>query len=85
MDDVDADQVREGLEEALDVIRTTAGVAAAAVRAASEHADALDDRWVAEGRLVLADDRDRWPELVRLGLGMSVAYAVLLGWSVGPG
>ena len=46
---------------------------------ASEHADALQDQWVAEGRLVLADSRDRWPEVVRFGLGMSVAYAVLLG------
>ena len=79
MADVDVDQVREGLEEALDVVRATGESPQQLFGSASEHADALQDQWVAEGRLVLADRRDRWPELVRFGLGMSVAYAVLLG------
>ena len=79
MADVDVDQVREGLEEALDVVRATGESPHRLFGSASEHADALRDQWVADGRLVLADNRDRWPELVRLGLGMSVAYAVLLG------
>ena len=79
MADVDVDQVREGLEEALDLVRATGESPQQLFGSASEHADALQDRWVAEGRLVLADRRDRWPELVRFGLGMSVGYAVLLG------
>ena len=79
MADVDVDQVREGLEEALDLVRATGESPQQLFGSASEHADALQDLWVAEGRLVLADRRDRWPELVRFGLGMSVAYAVLLG------
>jgi len=79
MDDVDVDQVREGLEEALDVVRATGESPQQLFGSASEHADALQDQWVTEGRLVLADSRDRWPEVVRFGLGMSVAYAVLLG------
>ncbi len=79
MSDVDVDQVREGLEEALDVVRATGESPEQLFGSASEHADALQDQWIAEGRLVLADNRDGWPEVVRLGIGMSVAYAVLLG------
>jgi hypothetical protein len=85
MRDVDIDQVGEGLEEALDLVRATGESPEQLFGAATEHADALYDQWVAEGRLVLADGRERWPELVRLGIGLSVACAVLLGvaWWVG--
>ena len=47
MDDVDVDQVREGLEEALDVVRATGESPQQLFGSASEHADALQDQWVA--------------------------------------
>ena len=38
-----------------------------------EHADALQDRWVAEGRLVLADGETAGRDARAVRLGMSVA------------
>lgn len=76
---VDADQVREGLEEALALVRETQESPQDLYGTAREHADALHDRWLAEGRLVLTDtDRTSWPDALGLGLGLSAAYAVLL-------
>ena len=49
MRDVDADQVRDGLEEALALVRATAGVAAGALRDGDEHADALLDQLARRG------------------------------------
>lgn len=80
MRDVDADRVRDGLEEALALVRDTRESPEDLYGTAPEHADALYDRWLAEGTLVLADSaRTSWPDAIRLGLGLSAAYAVALG------
>lgn len=77
---VDVRQVRDALDEALALVRETQMSPEELFGTACEHADALHDQWVSEGRLVLVDPtRQTWPEAVRLGLALSVTYAVLLG------
>lgn len=79
MRDVDADQVRDGLEEALALVRETQESPEDLFGTSSQHADALWARWHADGRLVLTGPvTQSWPEVIRLGLGMSAAFALLL-------
>lgn len=76
--DVDPDLVRDGLEQALAVVRTSGESPTALFGDPSEHAAALYDEWLSEGRLTLtAPIRTTWPEGVRLGLGLSTAYVLL--------
>ena len=78
MRDVDPDLVRDGLEQALAVVRTSGESASALFGDPSEHAAALYDEWSSEGRLTLiALTRTTWPEALRLGTGLSAAYAVI--------
>src|SRR5687768_14957188 len=78
MRDVHSDQVRDGLEEALALVRATQESPEDLFGTATQHADALWARWQAEGRLVLTGPATQsWPEALRLGLGLSAACAVL--------
>ncbi|WP_374453971.1 hypothetical protein [Nocardioides sp.] len=78
MRDVDPDLIRDGLEQALAVVRTSGESPSALFGDASQHAAALYDEWSSEGRLTLiALTRTTWPEALRLGTVLSAAYAVL--------
>lgn len=80
MRDVDADLVRDGLEQALALVRDSGESPTELFGSAREHALALYDQWLAEGRLTLtAGSHTTWRGAVLLGLGMSAAYAVLFG------
>ena len=84
MRDVDARLVAQGLGEALEVVRETGYGPADLFGSPREHADELYERWLEDGRLVLADRlRQTWPDAIRLGLGLSAACAVLvLAWAL---
>lgn len=76
--DVQTDLVDDGLREALDLVRQTHESPEDLFGPAPEHADALWARWQADGVLRLSGPEPlSWPGAVRLGLGMSSAYAVL--------
>ncbi|GIM69283.1 hypothetical protein Pve01_91280 [Planomonospora venezuelensis] len=78
MRDVDSDQVREGLEEALALVRETQEPARDLFGTPTEHADALWARWHDDGMLVLTGpETPSWQGALRLGLGMSAAYGAL--------
>lgn len=81
--DVEPTLVDEGLREALEVVRATQESPEELFGAPHEHADALHERWCAEGRLALVDGRTGWREAVTTGLVRStvcaVAFVVVLG------
>ncbi|CAM3842021.1 hypothetical protein [Nocardioides zeicaulis] len=93
---VEPDLVREGLQEALDLVRETQESPADLFGTPEEHSDALYERWVEEGRLRLWDaSHTTWGEVPSFGLGtsavVSVGFLVVLllrgettpTWSVG--
>lgn len=78
--DVEPGQVHEGLVEALELVRETQESPVELFGTPAEHADALHDRWVDEGRLRLGDPSPTtWVGATRLGLVLSVAYGLPLG------
>ncbi len=75
--DVEPAQVCDGLEEALRLVRDTHEAPEVLFGEPAEHADALYDRWVEEGRLHLWDaSRMTWREVPSSGLAWA-AYVVL--------
>lgn len=71
-------QVREGLEEALDVVRETQEPAEDLFGMPREHADSLYARWLEDGRLHLSSAADlTWREVPSSGLAFSAFFAVL--------
>ncbi|CUR58575.1 membrane hypothetical protein [metagenome] len=78
MRDVDVALVVEGLRDALDVVRETQESPAELFGTGREHADALYEQWLAEGRLVLDDGVTTWRDAVVVGLWMSVLFAAAL-------
>lgn len=83
MRDVDADRVRDGLEEALALVRETGEPPAELFGTPGEHADALYEQWVSEGCLVLADaGHQSWSGSAWLGLALSAVWALLLAAAV---
>jgi len=84
LQEIAVDQVRAGLEEALAVVRETQESPEVLFGAPREHADALREQWVAEGRLVLDGPAALgWAAALRISLAMSAVFAVLLGAVVG--
>ncbi|NYE38970.1 hypothetical protein F4692_004125 [Nocardioides cavernae] len=82
MRSVEADLVREGLAEALTVVRESQESPEALFGPAREHAAELYDRWVDEARLRLDDTHSMtWRDVPSWGLGfaavMCVVFAVL--------
>jgi hypothetical protein len=74
---VDPAQVCEGLEEALALVEESQESPEALFGTAEEHADALYDRWVAEGRLHLWDaSRMTWAEVPAWGLGIAAFWSL---------
>nr|WP_300048278.1 hypothetical protein [uncultured Nocardioides sp.] len=81
--DVEPDQVREGLKEALALVQETQESPEVLFGTPDEHADALYDAWIEAGRLHLWDaSRLRWAEVPAWGLGLasfwSAAFMVFL-------
>lgn len=76
MRDVEADLVRDGLAEALEVVRQTRESPQELFGPACDHADALYGQWLSEGRLVLTADETTWRQAVLTGLVMSAVVAV---------
>ena len=75
--DVEPDQVCEGLKEALSLVKETQESPDVLFGEPAEHADALYDRWVEEGRLHLWDAaRATWPEVPSSGLAWSAFFSV---------
>ena len=75
--DVEPDQVCEGLKEALALVKETQESPDVLFGEPAEHADALYDRWVEEGRLHLWDAaRATWPEVPSSGLAWSAFFSV---------
>ncbi|MDR7253153.1 putative membrane-anchored protein [Nocardioides sp. BE266] len=77
MRDVDPGLVREGVAEALAVVRQTQESPQDLFGPPRDHADALYDQWLSEGRLVLDARVTSWSGAVRLGLVLSAAYVTL--------
>ncbi len=75
--EVDVDQVRDGLEKALSVVRETQESPHDLFGPAGDHADALYDQWLSEGRLRLAANATTWRQAVTIGLVTSAAYATV--------
>lgn len=74
---VDERQVREGLEEALAVVRETQEPAEDLFGAPGDHADSLYARWLEDGRLHLSSVADlSWREVPSSGLAWSAFFAV---------
>ncbi len=77
MRDVEPAQVREGLREALALVQRTHESPEDLFGTPEEHADALYDRWVEEGRLHLWDASSMtWPEVPAWGLGLAAFWTV---------
>ncbi len=75
--DVEPDQVCEGLEEALALVKETQESPDVLFGTPADHADALYDRWVEEGRLHLWDaGRATWPEVPSSGLACAAFFSV---------
>src|SRR6476620_9854416 len=75
--DVEPAQVDEGLREALALVEQTQQSPEDLFGDPDEHADALYDRWVEEGRLHLWDPSSMsWREVPAWGLGMAAFYSV---------
>lgn len=75
--DVEPDQVCEGLEEALALVRETQESPRDLFGTPDEHSHALYDRWVEEGRLHLWDAGSiTWPEVPAWGLGTGSFFSV---------
>lgn len=71
-------QVREGLVEALDVVRETQEPAEELFGTPGDHADSLYARWLEDGRLHLSSAADlTWREVPSSGLAWSAFFAVL--------
>jgi hypothetical protein len=77
MNDVEVDQVRDALEEALSIVRETRESPEALFGPARDHADALYDEWLSEGGLVLAAHVMTWRQAVTTGLVTSAACATV--------
>jgi len=75
--DVESAQIRDGLAEALAVVEQTGESPEELFGPPREHADALYDRWVTDGQLVLAARVTSWRDVIGLGLAMSGFFAVL--------
>ena len=70
--DVEPDQVGEVLKEALALVQETQESPEVLFGTPDEHADALYDRWVEEGRLHLWDaSRMTWAQVPSWGLGLA--------------
>ncbi|KQV77318.1 hypothetical protein ASC64_00200 [Nocardioides sp. Root122] len=75
--DVQPDQVREGLEEALALLRQTQESPQELFGSPDEHADALYDRWAEEGRLHLWDASSMsWAEVPAWGFGLGAFFSI---------
>ena len=75
--DVEPDQVRDGLEEALTLVRQTQESPEDLFGTPGEHADALYDRWVEEGRLHLWDASSMtWAEVPAWGFGIGAFWCI---------
>lgn len=78
-DDVAVDLVREGLEEALALVRETQESPEDLFGEPRQHADDLYQRWLSEGRLRLTDPpTPKWRETATIGLALSAFYASAL-------
>lgn len=77
MRDVDPALVREGLVEALDVVRGAGESADDLFGPAADHADCLYDQWLSEGTLVLDADVMTWRQAARAGLVVSAVLATV--------
>lgn len=77
MRDVEADLVREGLEEALDVVRQSQEAPEELFGAPRAHAGELYDRWVTEGRLRLDKlGAIAWRDVPSTGLAWGAALCL---------
>ncbi len=77
MDDVDIDQIRGGLDEALALVAETQESPEDLFGEPRQHADDLYQHWLSEGRLMLADPpTPAWRETATTGLALSAFYAV---------
>lgn len=75
--DVEPRQVREGLDEALALVRETQESPEVLFGTPEEHADALYDRWGDEGRLHLWDASSMtWAEVPSWGFGMGAVWCI---------
>jgi hypothetical protein len=75
--DVEPGQVDEGLTEALALVRETQEAPADLFGSSEEHADALYDHWVDDGRLHLWDASSMaWREVPSWGLGMGAFWCI---------
>lgn len=76
--DVEPHQVREGLEEALALVRQTQESPEVLFGTPDEHADELHDRWADEGRLHLWDASSMtWAEVPSWGFGLGAVWSIV--------
>lgn len=76
--DVDAGQVRDGMQEALALVRETQESPTDLFGSSHEHANSLYERWSSEDHLVLTTpDVHSWRWALERGLALSAAYALV--------